>query len=194
MTLRSDLQQVADWIQPESLVLDLGCGDGSLLAHLQQAKSVQGYGVEIDVEKVVACTEKGVRVVQSDLEQGLALFQNQRFDFVVLSMTLQAMHRIETIVEEMLRVGRVGIVTFPNFGFWENRWQILRGRMPVSETIPYEWYNTPNIHLCTVRDFEHFLTARGMRIVEQVVMHQDRQVSVLPNLLGSLAVVKFQRV
>lgn len=193
MSLRPDLQQVAGWVAPHSRVLDLGCGDGSLLAHLQADKAVSGYGVEIDIDKVIACTDKGVNALQSDLEQGLALFQSASFDYVVLSMTLQAMRHIETIVDEMLRVGQTGIVTFPNFGYWQNRWQILRGRMPVSETIPYQWYNTPNIHLCTVQDFDQFLTSRGMRITEQVVLHHDRRVDWLPNLRGSLALVKFER-
>lgn len=192
-TLRADLRCVADWIAPGSRVLDLGCGDGDLLTALAQEKQATGYGVEIDVDKVVTCVEKGLNVIQSDLESGLSAFESESFDYVALSLTIQAMHNIEGILVEMLRVGRTGIVTFPNFGFWENRWQILRGRMPVSETIPYDWYNTPNIHLCTLGDFEQLLSKVGMRIEEQIVLHQGERVTLLPNLLGSLALVRFGR-
>ncbi|WP_407951201.1 methionine biosynthesis protein MetW [Parachitinimonas caeni] len=190
--LRPDLERVANWIAPASRVLDLGCGDGALLSYLRAEKQVEGYGVEIDIDGVASCIEHGVNVVQSDLESGLSGFESNSFDYVVLSLTLQSMRRIEFIVQEMLRVGRIGIVTFPNFGYWQNRWQILRGRMPVSETIPYEWYNTPNIHLCTLHDFDRFLTAHKMRTTAQMVLHQGRRVNVLPNLMGSLALVRFE--
>lgn len=192
-SLRPDLKLIADWIAPRSDVLDLGCGDGTLLAWLAANKQITGFGVERDVEQVVRCVEKGLNVIQSDMEYGLSQFEDGRFDEVVLSLTIQAMHNIEGILQEMLRVGRSGIVTFPNFGFWENRWQILTGRMPVSETIPYEWYNTPNIHFCTVNDFDKLLGKLGMRIDEQIVLHQGEQVEFLPNLLGSLALVRFSR-
>ncbi|WP_028454037.1 methionine biosynthesis protein MetW [Chitinilyticum litopenaei] len=192
-SLRPDLKLIADWIAPHSDVLDLGCGDGTLLAWLAANKQITGFGVERDVEQVVRCVEKGLNVIQSDMEYGLSQFEDGRFDEVVLSLTIQAMHNIEGILQEMLRVGRSGIVTFPNFGFWENRWQILTGRMPVSETIPYEWYNTPNIHFCTVNDFDKLLGKLGMRIDEQIVLHQGEQVEFLPNLLGSLALVRFSR-
>lgn len=193
-TLRSDLRHIADWIQPGARVLDLGCGDGQLLAALAQEKQVTGYGVEIDVEQVVACLGNGLSVIQSDLESGLATFESNSFDYVVLSLTIQAMHNIEGILAEMLRVGKTGIVTFPNFGYWENRWQILCGRMPVSETIPYEWYNTPNIHFCTLGDFDQLLGKLEMRIEEQIVLHQGEKVEFLPNLLGSLALIRFGRI
>lgn len=192
-SLRPDLKLIADWIAPRSDVLDLGCGDGTLLAWLAANKQITGFGVERDVEQVVRCVEKGLNVIQSDMEYGLSQFEDGRFDEVVLSLTIQAMHNIEGILQEMLRVGRSGIVTFPNFGFWENRWQILTGRMPVSETIPYEWYNTPNIHFCTVNDFDKLLAKLGMRIDEQIVLHQGEKVEFLPNLLGSLALVRFSR-
>ncbi|XZG70632.1 methionine biosynthesis protein MetW [Chitinibacteraceae bacterium HSL-7] len=192
-SLRPDLKLIADWVAPQSRVLDLGCGDGTLLAWLTEHKRVDAIGVEKDVAQVVRSIEKGLNVVQSDLEDGLAQFEDGRFDEVVLSLTIQAMHNIEGILFEMLRVGRSGIVTFPNFGFWENRWQILTGRMPVSETIPYEWYNTPNIHFCTVNDFRRLLAKLGMRVDEQIVLHQGEQVEFMPNLLGSLALVRFSR-
>jgi methionine biosynthesis protein MetW len=193
-TLRPDLQYIADWIPLQSRVLDLGCGDGELLAWLAAQKEVSGYGVEIDVNGVVGCVANGVNVIQSDMESGLSTFEDHSFDYVVLSLTIQAMHNIEGILQEMLRVGKTGIVTFPNFGFWENRWQILMGRMPVSETIPFEWYNTPNIHFCTVNDFAKLLNKLGLKIDHQLVLNQGEKVEFLPNLLGSLALVRFNKV
>ncbi|QBC43551.1 methionine biosynthesis protein MetW [Iodobacter fluviatilis] len=193
-TLRPDLQYIANWIPPQSRVLDLGCGDGELLAWLAAQKEVSGYGVEIDVNGVVGCVANGVNVIQSDMESGLSTFEDHSFDYVVLSLTIQAMHNIEGILQEMVRVGKTGIVTFPNFGFWENRWQILMGRMPVSETIPFEWYNTPNIHFCTVNDFAKLLNKLGLKIDHQLVLNQGEKVEFLPNLLGSLALVRFNKV
>lgn len=192
MSLRPDLQTIANWIKPNSRVLDLGCGDGELLAYLAREKSVDGYGVEIDVDKVVACVEKNVNVLQYDLESGLAVFESNSFDYVVLSLTIQAMHNVEGILSEMLRVGRTGIVTFPNFGYWENRWQLLHGRMPVSDTLPYQWYNTPNIHLCTLRDFDIFCQEHGWTVLEKLVTHQGQPVTLLPNWLGSVAYFRLQ--
>lgn len=184
--LRPDLQRLYDWIEPHSRVLDLGCGDGSLLAALK-AKHVKGYGVELDVDNVVACVSQGVDVVQADLEQGLAEFGSRRFDTVILSQTLQAMRHTEGILTEMLRVGREAIVTFPNFGFWQNRWSIALGRMPVTRSIPFEWYNTPNIHWCTLVDFEALCAKHNIRILERAVTDGGHEVSLWPNLLGSLA-------
>ncbi|WP_269531312.1 methionine biosynthesis protein MetW [Chitinimonas sp. BJYL2] len=192
-TLRPDLARIAHWIAQETRVLDLGCGDGELLAWLRDHKQVSGYGVEIDVEGVIGCISRGVDVIQRDLESGLAGFEADSFDYVVLSLTIQSMKRVELILDEMLRVGRTGIITFPNFGYWENRWQLLFGRMPVSETIPYQWYNTPNIHLCTLHDFDDLITARGGRVTGQMVLHQGERVEFLPNLRGSLALVRFER-
>ncbi len=192
MTLRSDLQQIADEIAPDARVLDLGCGDGALLAHLA-LRGVSGYGVEIDVNNVIACVEKGVDVIQGDLEAGLAGFADQSFDVVVLSQTIQAMKQTEQILLDMLRVGREAIVTFPNFGYWQNRWQIFLGRMPVSETIPYAWYDTPNLHLCMLGDFEALCAKNGIRVVERVVMDGEQEITFLPNLLGSLALYRVSR-
>ena len=148
---------------------------------------MSGYGVEIDVNNVIACVEKGVDVIQGDLEAGLAGFADQSFDVVVLSQTIQAMKQTEQILLDMLRVGREAIVTFPNFGYWQNRWQIFLGRMPVSETIPYAWHNTPNLHLCMLGDFEALCAKNGIRVVERVVMDGEQKITFLPNLLGSLA-------
>ncbi len=149
--------------------------------------------MEIDDANVLACVTNGVNVIQSDLERGLSEFESRSFDYVVLSQTLQAMMNGERIINDMLRVGREGIVTFPNFGYWKNRLQVIGGHMPVSDNLPYEWHDTPNVHLCTISDFERFCASHGVKILERKVLTGGRAVSVLPNLLGSLAVYRFQR-
>ena len=196
MTIRNDVQRpdfaaIAQWVRPGAHVLDLGCGDGTLLKYLRQARQVTGYGVEIDDRNVLACVNNGIDVIQSDLERGLSEFADGSFDYVILSQTLQAMRNTERIVREMLRVGRAGIVTFPNFGYWKNRLQVLRGQMPVSDSLPFEWFDTPNVHLCTVADFEQFCAQRDIRIIERTVLTAGRPVQAWPNLLGELAVYHF---
>ncbi|HEY7788034.1 MAG TPA: methionine biosynthesis protein MetW [Casimicrobiaceae bacterium] len=190
---RADYATIGGWIAENARVLDLGCGDGALLAFLAEKRRVSGYGIEIDDAGVLASVRNGTNVVQSDLERGLAGFDDAAFDVVILSQTLQAMRRVEAIVAEMLRVGREAIVTFPNFGHWTHRLQILRGRMPVSQSLPYQWYDTPNIHLCTVADFDAFLTARSYRVLDRVVLANGRAVSFAPNLTGELAIYRFRR-
>ena len=190
---RSDFEAIAARIEPRASVLDLGCGDGLLLDYLKQQRQVRGYGVEIDDANVLDCVKNGINVIQSDLERGLAGFDAGSFDYVILSQTLQAMRHTEAIVMEMLRVGRQGIVTFPNFGYWEARLQIMAGRMPVSKALPYQWYDTPNVHLCTIHDFEAFCSSHGIRILERVVLTDGRPVRLLPNLFGSLAVFRFEK-
>ena len=179
---------------PGASVLDLGCGEG-LLLQVPEARSrnVRGYGIEISDANVLACVKNGVNVIQSDLEAGLAGFDAGSFDYVILSQTLQAMRHTEEIILEMLRVGRQGIVSFPNFGYWPQRLQIMRGRMPVSDVLPYQWYNTPNVHLCTLADFEDFCATHGVRILERVVMQGRRRVTLRPNLRGSVAVYRFEK-
>jgi methionine biosynthesis protein MetW len=190
---RADFSTIAGWIGDRARVLDLGCGDGSLLAHLRETRGASGYGVEIDDAGVLASIANGVNVLQSDLESGLAGFDDRSFDSVILSQTLQAMRRIEGIVGEMLRVGREAIVSFPNFGHWSHRWQVLRGRMPVSSSIPYQWYDTPNIHLCTVDDFDAFCAERGLNVLERAVLHDAARVHAWPNLRGSLAIYRLRK-
>jgi len=190
---RAEFDAIAAWIGHGAQVLDLGCGDGSLLRFLRDARGVAGYGIEIDDAKVLASVRNGISVLQSDLESGLSGFESGSFDYVILSQTLQAVRQTEKIIGEMLRVGRQAIVTFPNFGFWRHRLQVLLGRMPVSGELPYEWYDTPNVHLFTIDDFEAFCASHAVRILERVVMDRGRPVSVLPNLLGSLAVYRFDR-
>jgi methionine biosynthesis protein MetW len=190
---RPDFQAIAGRVEPASTVLDLGCGDGLLLRYLTETKGVRGYGVEIADAGVLACVKNGVNVIHGDLERGLAVFDAGSFDGVILSQTLQTMRHTEDIISEMLRVGRQAIVTFPNFGYWPQRLQLLAaGRMPVSDSLPYAWYNTPNVHLFTIADFENFCASHSIRILERVVMHGGRPVRFAPNLRGSLAVFRLE--
>jgi methionine biosynthesis protein MetW len=188
---RSDFAAIAEWVRPGSRVLDLGCGDGTLLKYLKSRRSVSGYGVEIDDANILACVRNGVNVIQGDLERGLAEFEERSFDYVILSQTLQAMKNSERIIKDMLRVGREGIVTFPNFGYWKNRLHIAAGYMPVSDNLPYQWFDTPNVHLCTIADFERFCRERHIRVVERKVLTDGATVNLLPNLLGALAIYHF---
>jgi methionine biosynthesis protein MetW len=188
---RPDFDAIAEWIRPGAHVLDLGCGDGSLLRFLRETRTASGYGIEIDDARIIASVRNGVNVIQGDLESGLSGFESGSFDYVILSQTLQAVRHTERIIREMLRVGREGIVTFPNFGFWRHRVQVLAGRMPVSKQLPYRWYETPNVHLFTIRDFEVFCAQHDVRILERIVMNGNgRPISMAPNLLGALAVFR----
>jgi methionine biosynthesis protein MetW len=188
--MRPDLNAIVQWVSSGARVLDLGCGDGQLLRTLWEARQAPGYGVEIDDASVLACVENDVNVIQVDLESGLSLFADRSFDFVILSETLQTIHRIELLMREMLRVGREAIVSFPNFAHWSARLQVASGRMPVSDTLPYQWYETPNVHHCTIRDFEDLCRRLGIRIRERLALHGGRPVTWLPNLLGSVAVYR----
>jgi methionine biosynthesis protein MetW len=190
---RSDFQAIASWIRPDSSVLDLGCGDGLLLKYLKQTRNARGYGIDIADANVLACVKNGVNVIQSDLERGLAGFDAGSFDCVILSQTLQAVRHTEEIVLEMLRVGREAIVSFPNFGRWDLRLQLALGKMPMSAELPYQWYNTPNVHLFTIADFESFCADHGIRVLERVTLHRGRAVRTFANFFGSLAVYRVEK-
>jgi methionine biosynthesis protein MetW len=191
--LRPDFAAIAAWIPQGSSVLDLGCGDGSLLRYLRETRDVRGYGVEISDSNIAACIANNVNVIQNDLDSGLADFESNSFDFVILSQTLQATRHTEALMREILRVGREGIVSFPNFGYWKNRLQILLGNMPVSDVLPYQWYDTPNVHLCTLDDFENLCATHQVRILGRHVMTGGHDIHVMPNLRGSTAVYRFRR-
>jgi len=190
--LRADLRLIADWIAPGSAVLDLGCGDGALLAYLRDVRGCRGYGVEIADSLVLECVKRGVNVAQANLDAGLRLFPDDAFDTVVLSQTLQAMHRVEAVLREMARVAQRGIVSFPNFGHWKHALSLLSGRMPVTKTIPYSWHDTPNIHLCTPKDFEILAAKLGLTITGRALLAEGQTVSVLPALRATLAVYRFE--
>ncbi len=190
--IRYDFQLISDLIERDASVLDLGCADGTLLKLLHDSKAARGYGVEISDANVLACVQNGINVIQNDLEGGLSTFESDSFDYVILSQTLQAVHQTEKIVHEMLRVGRQAIVSFPNFGYWRNRWQILAGRMPVSKTLPYQWHNTPNVHLFTINDFEDFCHGHGVKIIDRTIVTRGERVHWLPNWLGDLALYRIQ--
>ncbi len=194
--MRADLEIIRQWIRPGSHILDLGCGSGELL-HALSKHGVTGYGLEISHENIVQCITKGVNVIQRDLDAGLSDFDDDSFDYVIMSQTLQAIHYPHRLLEDMLRVGREGIVTFPNFGHWRARLQLLGGRMPKTRTLPYEWYDTPNIHLCTVRDFEKLCRDMGIEIIQREIVNHlhDRTpgTSLLPNLLGQYALYRCRR-
>ena len=185
---RFDFAVIADWIPPGERVLDLGCGDGKLLRTLRETKQVIGYGVEIDPERVLGCIRNGVDVIQSDIEGGLSGFENQSFDHVIISQALQAMRTTERILGEMLRVAEEAVVSFPNFAYRANREAIAAGHMPVSEDLPYEWYDTPNVRFFTLADFEALCAKLGIEVRERLAFDDAGQlVTDDPNLNGSLA-------
>ena len=188
--LRPELAAIAAWIEPGSSVLDLGCGDGSLLAWLQREKGCRCVGVEIDDAKVLACAKQGVEVVQQNLEDGLALFSDMSFDTVLQLETLQMVVHTEGILRELGRVGRESIVSFPNFAHWTHRLAILRGRMPVSKALPYEWYDTPNLRFATFADFMDLARRSGFTLRDRFALSGGHVVRSLPNLFGKVAVFR----
>ena len=185
---RLDFIKISEWVDSETKVLDLGCADGTLLKFLKQQKNINGYGIEIDPSNIEKGIKNKINIIQMNLEDGLSVFNDQFFDTVILSQTLQAMVNIDKIMDEMKRVGKNIIVSFPNFGFWKNRFQILNGKMPKSADLPHEWYNTPNIHLCTIKDFEDLCAKKGLTITNQLFLTDNHPIKYFPNLRGSLGI------
>jgi len=190
---RKDLELIGALVPTGSRVLDLGCGNGALLEWLQRERGCTGYGVELDDANVLKCVQRGVSVVQLDLEEGLALFDDQSFDVVLQIDTLQAIRHTERMLTETARVGRIGIVAFPNFAHWPNRLSVMRGRMPVTRVLPYEWYDTPNIRVGTYADFEVLARKNGLSVTDSFGIQQGREVRTWPNLRASVAVFRFER-
>lgn len=193
MSDRKDMEIIAELVPPGSRVLDLGCGNGELLAHLRDVRQCSGYGIEIADANVLACTQRGVNVIQLNLEEGLALFEDQSFDVVLQLDTLQHLRNTEKMLRETARVGRIGIVSFPNFAHWPNRLHIAGGRMPVTRVLPYQWYDTPNIRVGTYADFEVLARKDGLRILDSFGIQNGQVVRAWPNLRASVAVFKFER-
>ncbi len=194
MSDRGDLDTLASLVPAGSRVLDLGCGDGRLLAHLQQTRGCTGYGIEIADANVQACVQRGVNVVQLNLDDGLALFDDRSFDVVLQLDTLQHLRNTERMLRETARVGRIGIVSFPNFAHWPNRLHVLTGRMPVTRALPYQWYDTPNIRVTTLADFEVLARRCGLVVTDRFGLQAGRVVRRWPNLRASVAVFRFEQV
>ena len=192
MSNRQALELIAELVPPGSRVLDLGCGDGALLALLRDRRGCRGYGVELDDAKVLAGVQRGVNVLQRNLEEGLSLFEDNSFDVVLQLDTLQNLRNTEDMLRETARVGRIGIVSFPNFAHWPNRLRVLQGRMPVTKVLPYQWYDTPNIRVGTFADFEILARKNGLHILDAFGLHEGEVVRHWPNLLASTAVFKFE--
>lgn len=193
MNRQAEFDAIAALVPDGARVLDLGCGGGELLAHLQQSKGCTGYGVEIADDNVLACTRRGVNVIQLNLEEGLALFDDQSFDVVLQLQTLQNLRNTEAMLRETVRVGRLGIVSFPNFAHWPNRLAVLGGRMPVTRALPYEWHDTPNIRVGTYADFEVLALRLGLSVLDSFGLQAGRVVRRWPNLMASVAVFRFER-
>ena len=191
--MRPDLEIIQQWIEPGSKVLDLGCGDGSLLHYLRTSKNVHGIGLEIDPENIQRCIGNGINVIEQNMDRGLSNFQSNSFDTVLLTQTLQALSNPDVLIDEMLRIGEKGIITFPNFGNWKSRLYLSsKGRMPVSKFMPHAWYNTPNIHFCTVKDFDALCREKNIKVLTRTVVDLEHQGSwymkAWPNLLGEIAI------
>lgn len=196
--MRVDLELISNWIKPNSRVLDLACGDGTLLANLQQHKQISGYGIEIDPDHIAECIDKGVNVIQTDLDAGLSDFDADSFDYVIITQSLQAMHFPDRLLSEMLRVGQQGIVSFPNMGHWRCRLQfMLRGRMPVTRALDNSWYETPNIHLCTISDFEDLCSEQQISILQRAAVDYSHKsgffLDLFPNLLAEIALYRIEK-
>lgn len=191
--LRADLAIIEKWIAPKSQVLDLGCGDGELLAYLQEQKQVIGYGLEIDSKQLTAALFRGVNVIEQNLDCGLDNFSDNSIDTVVMTQALQTIRRPDLLLDEMLRIGNRAIITFPNFGYWRTRFYLFfKGKMPMSETLPHHWYDTPNIHLCTCKDFELLCADKNLHILNKMVVDGQHQknwrAKLWPSMFGEFAI------
>lgn len=193
MSYRYDYDVITGWIAPGETVLDLGCGDGSLLRHLTEQRQVRGYGVENNPANLAACIANGINVIQMDLEKGLADIEDGFFDHVIMSLSLQAIHNTQGILAEMLRVGHEAVVSFPNFGYWRHRQSILNGRMPVSDSLPHQWFNTPNVRFFTIADFEALCENNGIAIRERLAFDAGKRIDDEPNFGASVAVFRLGR-
>ena len=193
MTEKATMEALARLVPEGSRVLDLGCGDGSMLDYLQRSRGCSGYGIEIADANVLACVRRGVNVIQLNLDEGLAMFGDNSFDVVLQIDTLQHLRNAEVMLRETVRVGRVGIIAFPNFAHWPNRLSVLRGRMPVTKRLPYQWYDTPNIRVGTFKDFEALARKNGLQILDAFGLEDGRVVRWLPNARAGTAVFKLQR-
>ncbi|MFD0668180.1 methionine biosynthesis protein MetW [Ramlibacter sp. MAHUQ-53] len=193
MTDRTLMQAIARMVPEGSRVLDLGCGDGALLELLMRERRCTGYGVELSDANVLACAKRGVNVIQLNLDEGLAMFDDDSFDVVLQIDTLQHLRNTETMLVETARVGRQGIVAFPNFAHWPNRLAVLRGRMPVTKRLPYQWYDTPNIRVGTFKDFEVLATKNRLAILDAFGLQEGEEVRFLPNARAATAVFRFER-
>lgn len=192
--LRPDLAFIAHWVPHSAHVLDVGCGDGVMLHYLQSDKQCSGYGIEIADDKVLGSTERGINVIQRDMEQGLAIFGDNSFDTVLCLSSLQMMKHVEALLRDIVRVGAEAIVSFPNFAYWPHRVALLKGRMPVSKSLPYQWYDTPNLRCATIKDFEELAREVGLEVLERVALAEDGSpVTFLPSLRGSLAVFRLKK-
>ena len=187
---RYDFPIIENWTHQNSKVLDLGCGDGSLLNYLKEKKDIKGFGIEKNKDNWLLSLKNNIDVIQMDLEAGLAGFETNSFDLVILSRTIQSMNHIEEIIYEMMRVGKEVIITFPNFGYWKNRFQIMQGNMPVSDELPYKWFETPNIHLCTIQDFDNLCRANKIKVEQRLILTDKKSVNFYPNFFGALALYK----
>ncbi len=187
------IESIARLVPSGSRVLDLGCGDGAMLAYLQATRGCSGYGVEIDDGNVQACVQRGVNVIQLNLDEGLNLFEDQSFDVVLQIDTLQHLRNAEVMLRETVRVGRIGVVAFPNIAHWPNRLSVLRGRMPVTRRLPYQWYDTPNIRVGTFKDFAALAAKNQLRLLDAFGLQEGREVRLWPNARAGTAVFKLQR-
>ncbi len=193
--LRLDHKIITQWVKPNTRILDLGCGDGTLLKHLSDSLNIHGYGVDINEENIIRCVENQVNVIEQNIDEGLSNFDDQSFDTVIMSQAIQTMQYPDKALKEMLRVGKECVVTFPNFGHWKARLHLcIDGRMPVSDILPYEWYNTPNIHFCTIKDFDALCKALNINVLNREVVASKSLLTTfqhsLPNLFGETAIYR----